>query len=117
MRVRNLRLLVSACFCLAVYFSVIPVAAQQTIAIKAGRLIDGTGAPAINDAVVLVRGDRIEAAGAASAVQIPANAKVIDLGTDTVMPGLINGHDHPTVRAFTGPQVPRLGRNSLVMQL
>jgi imidazolonepropionase-like amidohydrolase len=30
---------------------------------------------------------------------------------------LINGHDHPTVRAFTGPEVPRQGRNALIQQL
>jgi imidazolonepropionase-like amidohydrolase len=97
------------------------VAAQDSVpqvtAIKAGRLLDGTTRPAIENAVVVIRGDRIEAVGPAANVRIPADARVIDLTSDTVMPGLINGHDHPTVRAFTGPEVARQGRNALVQQL
>lgn len=90
----------------------------QLIAIKAGRLLDGTTAPAIENAVILVRGDKIEAVGPAASVSIPAGANIIDLGNDTVLPGLINGHDHPTVRAFTGVENPRrAGRNSLLQQL
>jgi imidazolonepropionase-like amidohydrolase len=34
-----------------------------------------------------------------------------------VLPGLINGHDHPTIRAYTGGEVDREGRNSLIQQL
>src|SRR5690242_15377730 len=100
----------------AYLFLVAVIAAQDTvpvppvIVIKAGRLLDGTTKPALEHAVVLVRGDRIEAVGPASSVPIPAGARVIDLSSDTVLPGLINGHDHPTVRAFTGPEVPRQGR-------
>jgi len=91
--------------------------AQEEVAIKAGRLIDGTGAPTINNGVVIIRGDRIEAVGPASKISIPSTTRIIDLSTDTVMPGLINGHDHPTVRAYTGNQLPRPGLNSLVQQL
>jgi imidazolonepropionase-like amidohydrolase len=93
-------------------------AAPQRIAIKAGRLLDGTPTGAIDNAVVIVSGDRIEAVGPAASVPIPAGAKVIDLGADTVMPGLINGHEHPTVRAYVGIEDPRHeGRNSLIQQL
>jgi imidazolonepropionase-like amidohydrolase len=93
-------------------------AAPQKIAIKAGRLLDGTMAPAIENGVIVISGDRIEAAGPAARVPIPAGAKVIDLSSDTVMPGIINGHEHPTVRAYVGPEDPRHeGRNSLVVQL
>ncbi|NUP56484.1 MAG: amidohydrolase family protein, partial [Gemmatimonadaceae bacterium] len=42
--------------------------AQETVAIHAARLIDGTGAPAVNDAVVVVAGDRSVAAGRAGSV-------------------------------------------------
>jgi imidazolonepropionase-like amidohydrolase len=72
--------------------------AQERIAIKAGRLIDGTGAPAIEKAVIIVHGDRIEAVGRASSTPIPRGARIIDLSADTVLPGLIDGHSHPTVR-------------------
>ena len=115
MKVRGLRisfLCLAGCLGMSSF-----AAAQETIAIKAGRLIDGSGKPAIQNAVILVKGDRIQAVGAASTVQIPAGAKTIDLSSETVMPGLINGHDHPTVRAYTGAEVNRVGRNSLVQQL
>ena len=56
-----------------------PISAQGTTAIRAGRLIDGTGAPAREDVVIIVRGDRIEAVGDASEVVIPPDARVVDL--------------------------------------
>jgi imidazolonepropionase-like amidohydrolase len=95
-----------------------PAAPPQRIAIKASRLLDGTASPAIENAVIIVSGDRIEAVGPAATTPIPAGVKVIDLGSDTVMPGLINGHEHPTVRAYVGPEdTSREGRNSLLVQL
>jgi imidazolonepropionase-like amidohydrolase len=94
-----------------------PAPPSQRIAIKAGRLLDGTTARVIENAVIIVSGDRIEAVGPAATVPIPPDVKVIDLSADTVLPGLINGHNHPTIRAFTGPEVDREGRNSLIMQL
>ncbi len=68
------------------------LSAQETVAIRAGALIDGTGADPISDAVIIVRGDRIEAAG--SDVEVPAGATVIDLSDFTVLPGLIDSHVH-----------------------
>jgi imidazolonepropionase-like amidohydrolase len=56
------------------------------------RLIDGTGAPAIERATILISGGKITAAGAS--VQVPANATRIDLAGKTVLPGLINAHAH-----------------------
>lgn len=44
--------------------------------------------------VVLVKGNRIEAAGDASSVKAPASTKVIELKGTTLMPGLIEGHSH-----------------------
>ncbi|HET6218226.1 MAG TPA: amidohydrolase family protein [Acidobacteriaceae bacterium] len=57
------------------------------------RVIDGTGHPPLEDATVVIEGNHILAVeqGAAS---IPANAKILDLHGDTVMPGLINAHGH-----------------------
>jgi len=65
-------------------------------AIRAGRLIDVTTGKVLTDQVVIIRGDRIEGVGAASAVTIPADAKVIDLSAHTVLPGLIDTHTHVT---------------------
>jgi imidazolonepropionase-like amidohydrolase len=64
------------------------------IAIKAARLFDGRGDTAIPDAVVVVQGTRISAAG--SRLPIPAGAQVIDLGDATILPGFIDAHTHVT---------------------
>ncbi len=64
------------------------------VAVKAARLIDGRGGPPMAPAVVLIENDRIVAVGAALA--IPPDARVIDLGGATLLPGLIDMHDHLT---------------------
>ena len=66
-----------------------PIAA---VAIRAGTLIDGTGAAPVRNAVIVIRGDRIEAVG--PAVRIPAGARVVDLSAYTVLPGFIDAHVH-----------------------
>jgi len=68
--------------------------AADIIAIKGGRVIDGTGAAPIVDGVVLIEGDRIAAVGAESDITIPKMATIIDANGMTVMPGLIDVHVH-----------------------
>jgi imidazolonepropionase-like amidohydrolase len=68
--------------------------AARRLAIRAGRLIDGKGGAPISNAVILVDGGRITAVGAGLAV--PRDARVIDLGTATVLPGFIDCHTHVT---------------------
>jgi imidazolonepropionase-like amidohydrolase len=75
--------------------------AEDTVAIKAARLIDGTGAAPITNAVVIVTKDRITAVGAN--LPIPAGAKVIDLGDATLLPGLIDAHTHLIGRTLGEP--------------
>jgi imidazolonepropionase-like amidohydrolase len=73
------------------------LAAQQApagplLAVRAGALVDGTGAAPVRNAVIVIRGDRIEAAGAG--VKIPPRARVLDLSAYTVLPGFIDAHVH-----------------------
>ena len=76
----------------------------QTIVLRAARLIDGSGAAPITDAAIVVTGDRIVAAGRASAVAVPAGARVIDLGDVTLLPGFIDAHTHIIGRSLSDPQ-------------
>jgi imidazolonepropionase-like amidohydrolase len=66
--------------------------APRLIAIRAGHLIDGRSAASIQNAVILVEGEKIKAVGPNLA--IPAGAQVIDLTKSTVLPGLIDCHTH-----------------------
>jgi len=69
-------------------------APAPVIAIRAGTLIDGTGAAPVKNAVIVLQGERIVAAGAG--VAVPAGARVIDLSAYTVLPGFIDAHVHLT---------------------
>jgi imidazolonepropionase-like amidohydrolase len=66
--------------------------ADQVVAIRAGQMFDSRSGTMVPSQVVLIRGDRIADVG--PAVQIPAGARVIDLGQSTIMPGLIDAHVH-----------------------
>ena len=62
---------------------------------------DGESAELHKGWVVLVRGDKIEAVGAASDVKAPADAKTIDLPNLTLMPGLIEAHSHVLLHPYS----------------
>ena len=51
--------------------------------------------------VVLVRGNRIEAAGPAERVTAPAGVRRVDLGGTTLVPGLIEGHSHLLLHPYS----------------
>lgn len=64
--------------------------------VKAGKLLDVRAGRELNDQVIVIKGDKITQVSAASAMTIPAGARVIDLSKSTVLPGLIDLHDHLT---------------------
>src|SRR4030095_5749267 len=64
----------------------------ETIALKAARLFSGKGDSTIRDAVVIVEGGKIKAVG--SGLEIPAGARVVDLGDATLLPGVIDSPTH-----------------------
>ena len=57
--------------------------------VDAGRLVENV--------TVVIRGDRIVAAGSSPDMPVPANASVVELPAITVLPGLIDAHVHFTL--------------------
>jgi imidazolonepropionase-like amidohydrolase len=62
--------------------------------ITAGRLADGTGAPLIADAAILIDGDRIVAVGPAAQVPTPEHTQTLAFPDKTLVPGLVDCHSH-----------------------
>ncbi|GAO39686.1 putative hydrolase [Sphingomonas changbaiensis NBRC 104936] len=69
-----------------------PALAENVILLRPARVFDGVERQAHDGWAVLVRGDRIEAAGPNLAA--PAGATVVELPGMTLMPGMIEGHSH-----------------------
>src|SRR4051812_36029688 len=84
-----LAMLVAACATLAA--QTIP---PSVLVVRAARLIDGAGGAPLTPAMVIVRGERIDAVG--STLTVPAGARVLDLGAATILPGMIDLHTHLT---------------------
>lgn len=67
------------------------------MAIRGATLIDGTGAPPLPDAVVVIQEGRIVAAGRAGEVEIPDGLEIEDAAGRFLLPGLIDVHAHALV--------------------
>jgi imidazolonepropionase-like amidohydrolase len=72
-----------------------PAPPASAIAVRAGRLVDPDAGTAAANQIILVQDGRISAVG--GNVPIPAGAQVIDLSAQTVLPGLVEAHNHLTM--------------------
>jgi imidazolonepropionase-like amidohydrolase len=92
--------------------------------LKGGRLIDGTGAGPAAGATVIIRDDRIEAVTDKAAGEWPRDAEIIDVSGMTILPGLIDCHDHMAMHGYDlarrwgidEPQSTRTLRTAKVLQ-
>ena len=77
-----------------------------TRAFVGATIFDGTEAPRVSDAVLVVRDGRVAALGPRETTEIPADAEVIDGAGRFIIPGLINAHGHVggTVGLESGPE-------------
>ena len=66
----------------------------MTRVLTGATLIDGTGAIPVSDAALVIDGERIIAAGPRTGLTWPPDADVVDVSGRTVIPGLIDAHDH-----------------------
>jgi imidazolonepropionase-like amidohydrolase len=76
----------------------------QTIAIRAGNLIDPATGTVARNQIILVQDGKITAVGART--EIPKDAQVVDLSNAWVMPGLMDAHAHLTVGPAPGIPEP-----------
>ena len=76
------------------------IAAPPSIMLRPSRVFDGISPEAHEGWVVVVRGERIEAAGPAEEVKVPEGARVIELPGTTLLPGLIDAHTHVLLHPY-----------------
>lgn len=78
----------------------------RSLAMTGATVVDGTGAPPLANAVIVIRDGRVAAIGPASRVRIPGGAERLDLRGKTVLPGFVNAHGHAneTSGLQSGPQ-------------
>ena len=96
-------------------FSSGQLAAQSSAPItvvKAGRLLDPRTGNVLSPAAVLIEEGKIKEVGALAQVQahLPVGAKTIDLGTATLLPGLIDSHTHLLVDPIVPAEAERSRR-------
>jgi imidazolonepropionase-like amidohydrolase len=72
--------------------------------VKAARLLDPRTGNVLAPVVVLIEGDKIKQVGPPSQITAPINAKIIDLGSTTLLPGLIDSHTHLFLDIIVPPE-------------
>ena len=93
-------------FCLALLFTgqaqrQTPTMPETVYLLKPARVFDGESAQLHDNWAILVRGQKIEAAGPAATIKAPPDAKTIDLPGLTLMPGLIEAHSHVLLHPYS----------------
>lgn len=68
--------------------------AQDLTIIEGGLLIDGTGRAPLENAQVLIHGNRIERVGSLDSFPIPAGARTVNARGKTILPGYVDLHFH-----------------------
>jgi imidazolonepropionase-like amidohydrolase len=100
----RLTLLLILCLTLFIDPQTLPITAPQADTVyllKPAHVFDGESAQLHDGWVVLVRGEKIEAAGPATDIKAPAGARVIDLPQLTLLPGLIEAHSHILLHPYS----------------
>jgi imidazolonepropionase-like amidohydrolase len=74
--------------------------------VKAGRLLDPRTGSVLSPAAVLIEGGKIKEVGPPSQVQThtPTGVKIIDLGSATLLPGMIDSHTHLLLDVIVPPE-------------
>ena len=86
-------------------------------AVKAlvGALIDGSGRPAIENGVIVIREGKVEAVGSSTAVRPPSGAQIVNLPGKVIIPGVISAHVH--ISDVQGTRPPAYTEENTLRQL
>ena len=87
------------------------------LAIDGAQIWDGTGSPPVQDAILVIKGDRIETVGARGIVSIPPGAKTVSGKGKTLIPGLINVHGHLGMTKGLKMTRENYGKENILAQL
>ena len=102
-RVKRVRLTLASFVVIAAALGQGAAASAKDVVIHAGRLIDGVSNAPRDKVSILVRDDRI--ISVEPGFTAPAGAEMVDLSTATVLPGLIDCHDHITASFHKGDPI------------
>ena len=85
-----------------------PATPSGTVVLRGARAITMRGAEIVNNADIVITGNRIAAIGARGAVTVPAGARVIDVAGKTIIPGIVDIHAHGIAgrREILEPEMP-----------
>jgi imidazolonepropionase-like amidohydrolase len=95
--------------------SSMPARAQSAVPmtlVKAGRLLDPRTGNVLAPASILIEGDKVKQVGSSSQIGVPSGAKIVDLGSATLLPGLIDGHTHLFLDIIIPPKAESLRHNN-----
>ncbi len=67
---------------------------DQSIVLKGGTLIDGTGSPPLPNSIIILTGGKITEVGSVGEISVPRYSKIIDIQGKTVIPSFIDSHTH-----------------------
>jgi len=114
--IRNEHMSISRIFPLAVGILIATELAAESLSpttlVKADRLLDPRSGNVLSPGAVSIEGGKIKEVGAAAQVQahVPAGTKTIDLGSATLLPGLIDSHTHLLIDPIAPAEAERARR-------
>lgn len=88
-----------------------------TTVLRCARLIDGTGGKVVDDAVVVIVGEKILAAGPRATTPIPSGAQIVVYEGKTIMPGIISDHSHVGIVNGVDVGAASYSRSNILRQL
>ncbi|MDE0157358.1 MAG: amidohydrolase family protein [Gammaproteobacteria bacterium] len=80
--------------CIVLVLLPVSMSAGETLALHGATLIDGTGAPPLENSVILIEGNEFARVGSADDIKIPEGANIIDAEGKFVIPGMMDANIH-----------------------